>query len=355
MFNSRLVQLSRELCNNIPYDCPLFKAAKDFYLFALEANHSEWLFENKTDETFLENFEYAFPPGFIRRNIESAKNIIYDLFDIARSDIVRQELSPIYTYVLYHIIYGVFDLFEDNFIDYSETESYQEACQFLKDSKVDKDTYNYCISWFSDRADFEWDFDEYYNSDYIDSVFAEEIAEMYLHDPCYQLKLQLIGVEISEFFDLLPNDLRTLCMKKHQTIENTKEYDFFISHASEDKATVAIPLAEELLRRNAKVWLDKFELQIGSSLMESINEGLINSKKGIVIMSPIYFDKFWTKKELNSLFQKSQNGTNIILPIRHKITAEEIASKNILLSDIFSLSTDDYTISELADKLIDTL
>ncbi len=355
MFNSRLVQLSRELCNGIPYDCPLFEAAKDFYIFALEVNHTEWLFENKTDEVFSEIFEYAFPPGYIRRDIESAKNVIYDLFDIAKSDIVRQELSPIYTYVLYNIIQGTFDLLEDDFIDYSETESYIEACQYLKEHKVDEETIDYTMSWFSDRDTFEWDFDEHYNTDYTDSVFAEELAEIHLHDPCSQLKLQLIGVEISEFFDLLPNDLRTLCMKKYQTIETTKEYDFFISHASEDKATVAIPLAEELIRRNAKVWLDKFELQIGSSLMESINEGLINSKKGIVIMSPIYFDKFWTKKELNSLFQKSQNGRNVILPIRHKITAEEIASKNILLSDIFSLSTDDYTISELADKLIATL
>ena len=355
MLNSRLVNLSIKLCKGIPYNCPLFKAAKEFYIFALEINHTDWLLGNKTDEAFLENFEYAFPPGSIRRDMVSAQNIIYDLFDIAKSNVVRQELSPIHTYVLFHIMQNAYDLFEEGYIAFCDSESYKEACQFLKDSQVDSEIYNYCTTWFSHRDTFEWDFEECYNTDYVNYSFAEELAEIYLHDQYSHVKLKLIGVEISEFFDLLPNDLRTLCMKKHQTIENTKEYDFFISHASEDKTNIAIPLAEELIRRNAKVWLDKFELQIGSSLMESINEGLINSKKGIVIMSPIYFDKFWTKKELNSLFQKSQNGTNVILPIRHKITAEEIASKNILLSDIFSLSTDDYTISELADKLIATL
>lgn len=355
MFNSDLVKLSKELCNGALYDCPLFKAAKEFYLFAFEANHSEWLFGNKTDEVFSDVFDYAFPPGYIRRDIESAKNIFYDLIDIAKSDVVRQELSPIYTYVFYHIIEGAFELLADNYIDYRETESYIEAYQYLKEHKVDEETIDCTMSWFLSWDTFECDFDKYYNQDYICSAFAEDIAEIYLYSPCSQLKLQLLGVEISEFFDLLPNNLRSLCMKKYQTIVTEKEYDFFISHASEDKATVAIPLAEELIRRNAKVWLDKFELQVGSSLMESINEGLLNSKKGIVIMSPIYFDKFWTKKELNSLFQKSQNGTNVILPIRHKVTAEEIANKNILLSDIFSLSTDDYTISELADKIIATL
>ena len=34
-----------------------------------------------------------------------------------------------------------------------------------------------------------------------------------------------------------------------------KEYDFFISHASEDKYDVAIPLAEALSKLGFKVWL----------------------------------------------------------------------------------------------------
>ena len=32
-----------------------------------------------------------------------------------------------------------------------------------------------------------------------------------------------------------------------------KEYDFFISHASEDKAAIAEPLAEALIAKGAKV------------------------------------------------------------------------------------------------------
>ena len=45
-----------------------------------------------------------------------------------------------------------------------------------------------------------------------------------------------------------------------------KEYDVFISHASEDKEEVARPLAEALRKNGLSVWYDEFELKIGDSL-----------------------------------------------------------------------------------------
>ena len=44
------------------------------------------------------------------------------------------------------------------------------------------------------------------------------------------------------------------------------KYDIFISHASEDKADVARPLAAHLEHLGLKVWLDEFELTLGDSL-----------------------------------------------------------------------------------------
>ena len=129
------------------------------------------------------------------------------------------------------------------------------------------------------------------------------------------------------------------------------EYDYFISHASEDKQQVAEPLAIALENLGAKIWLDKFELTIGDSLRESIDMGLQCARQGIAILSPAYFEKYWTKKELNSLFSKASLTGKVILPIRHGISAEEVSKRSLLLSDLFSLSTEDYTIDELA-KLI---
>ena len=47
-------------------------------------------------------------------------------------------------------------------------------------------------------------------------------------------------------------------------------WDAFISHASEDKADVAIPLSRLLMASGLKVWLDEGEIFIGDSLREPL-------------------------------------------------------------------------------------
>ncbi len=355
MFNSRIVEISKSINNKFNLNCPLIKAFQSFYLSVFSTYWDYWLDSEKTDEAFIEIFEDVFPTGYLRRDLASAKNLFNDLLDIVKGDTVRRELTPIYTYVVYNIMQDKFNLYKELGMSILDDESYEELIQFLKSKDIDEEEYDFCTSWFVDPYTFNLDFENYYDSDYFHSDFAEKLAEIYLYDQHAEIKLHMIGVNISDFFDLLPNDIRNLCLNKYHRNETVKEYDFFISHASEDKESVAIPLTEELRKLNATAWLDKFELKIGDSLMDSINEGLIHSKKGVVILSPIYFEKFWTRQELNALFQKSQKGKNIILPIRHKITAEEIASKNLFLSDILSLSTDDYSIPEIAEALIRSL
>jgi hypothetical protein len=43
-------------------------------------------------------------------------------------------------------------------------------------------------------------------------------------------------------------------------------WDVFLSHASEDKEAVAVPLRDALTARGVTVWLDKTEMRIGDSL-----------------------------------------------------------------------------------------
>jgi hypothetical protein len=51
-----------------------------------------------------------------------------------------------------------------------------------------------------------------------------------------------------------------------------KDWDVFISHASEDKHKVALPLADALRRAGVRVWLDQHELKLGDSLSEKIDK-----------------------------------------------------------------------------------
>ncbi|MEN6622559.1 MAG: toll/interleukin-1 receptor domain-containing protein [Smithella sp.] len=130
------------------------------------------------------------------------------------------------------------------------------------------------------------------------------------------------------------------------------EYDAFISHASEDKAKVVRPLAKSLKRMGLKVWYDEFELKVGDSLRQSIDEGLSKSHYGIIILSKSFFEKNWPQYELNGLVSKEIDGENVILPIWHGVTKDDVVRYSPSLADKLALSTDNLTINKLAKELV---
>lgn len=128
-------------------------------------------------------------------------------------------------------------------------------------------------------------------------------------------------------------------------------YDAFISHATEDKDDFVRPLAEILREYGFRVWYDEFELEIGDSLRESIDKGLVNSRYGIVVLSPKFLDKDWTKYELNSLVAKEVEGVKVILPIWHNVTKDQILRYSPMLADKLAYSTESMTLDQIAKKL----
>lgn len=130
-----------------------------------------------------------------------------------------------------------------------------------------------------------------------------------------------------------------------------KQYDFFISHASEDKNDIVRYLADALVKKDIKVWYDEFELKIGDSLRKSIDKGLVNSKYGIVILSPNFIKKNWTEYELNGMVAREMNGHKVILPIWHKITKDEVMRYSPTLADKMALNTATYTIDDIVSQL----
>jgi len=118
------------------------------------------------------------------------------------------------------------------------------------------------------------------------------------------------------------------------------EWDFFISHASEDKAAVALPLAEELRRAGFRVWLDVLELKIGDNLHAKIDQGLARSAFGIVVLSNTFFEKRWAVTELGALFALEEPGKVRILPIWHGVNETFVARHSPFLASRIAISTD---------------
>jgi len=113
-------------------------------------------------------------------------------------------------------------------------------------------------------------------------------------------------------------------------------WKIFISHASEDKNEVARPLATLLGDYGISVWYDEYELKLGDSLRQRIDEGLATSDYGIVILSKHFFAKQWPLRELNGLSSKEDGK---ILPIWHNITKKYIARLSPMLADKVGIST----------------
>jgi hypothetical protein len=109
-----------------------------------------------------------------------------------------------------------------------------------------------------------------------------------------------------------------------ETGGHTQEYDVFISHASEDKASVVRPLAHALRSLGLGVWYDEFELRIGDSLRRKIDRGLANSRFGIVVLSQWFFAKGWPNYELDGLVTRAGSGEQILLPIWHNVSKDEV-------------------------------
>jgi len=119
-----------------------------------------------------------------------------------------------------------------------------------------------------------------------------------------------------------------------------KRWDIFISHASEDKEEIAHALAEALQKRGFAVWYDKFSLKLGDSLRESIDQGLAESRFGVVILSKHFFAKRWPNKELNGLTAIEINGEKLILPVWHRITHDEVLKFSPTLADRKAVRTE---------------
>lgn len=107
---------------------------------------------------------------------------------------------------------------------------------------------------------------------------------------------------------------------------NDREYDFFISHASEDKDDFVRPLAVALEKENCKVFYDESSIGLGDSLRKTIDMGLINSRYGLVVFSKNFFKKRWTEYELDGMVSREMNGHKVIIPIWYNITQEDMCN-----------------------------
>lgn len=109
----------------------------------------------------------------------------------------------------------------------------------------------------------------------------------------------------------------------------------FLSHASEDKEKIVEPLIECLKSGGiSNIWYDKNEVEEGHSIIRKINEGLSNSKIGIIVLTPNFIGKHFTNWELECLLWLMIYNKIRLIPLMKNINREQIVEKYPLMNPL---------------------
>ncbi|SHH07597.1 TIR domain-containing protein [Flavobacterium micromati] len=126
--------------------------------------------------------------------------------------------------------------------------------------------------------------------------------------------------------------------------------DVFLCHAWDDRKGSAKDLHDLLELKGVSVWFSEKDVIIGSSLLREIDKGLARSKVGIVLVTPKFLERIKNEgiadKELSALLAR-----DLLVPIVHETTFEELRDESPLLGSRSGLSTLEDSMENIASKL----
>lgn len=113
----------------------------------------------------------------------------------------------------------------------------------------------------------------------------------------------------------------------------------FISYSHKDKEFVD-KLAINLVQRRHHIWMDRWELNVGDSLIDKVQTALTKSSAILLIISKNSLESQWFKKELNAgLVRELEERKTLIIPCKIDESALPIFLREKMYAD-FALDAD---------------
>ncbi|WP_220463882.1 toll/interleukin-1 receptor domain-containing protein [Latilactobacillus sakei] len=150
-----------------------------------------------------------------------------------------------------------------------------------------------------------------------------------------------------------PKEIRTLTpirenLEKKSQLPDLR--DIFLCHAWDDRKNSAKELHDLLEKNGVTVWFSEKDVLLGSPLLREIDKGLVKSRVRIVLVTPSFLKRIKgsgvADKELSALLAR-----DLLIPILHETTFEDLREVSPLLGSRSGLSTDEDSLSDIADKL----
>ncbi|GAA0311616.1 hypothetical protein GCM10009087_22170 [Sphingomonas oligophenolica] len=123
-------------------------------------------------------------------------------------------------------------------------------------------------------------------------------------------------------------------------VSPSKEWDVFLSHASEDKSYVRA-VAAGLAKRGITYILDERDFVAGMSLRGQVDSAILNSYLGILFVSSHFMRKRWTREEFDGLFTLEDGGQTKIMPVWLGVDIKAVANFSPMLASRLAIVADE--------------
>lgn len=124
----------------------------------------------------------------------------------------------------------------------------------------------------------------------------------------------------------------------------------YLAHATDDKA-IARPIAKGLRARGIEVWFDDWEIGIGDSLRQRMEEGLGDCTHFLVLLTPTSITRPWVAEEIDAGLMRAVEGSARFLGVRHELELDAL-SPFLRTRKTPSLGEGEAGIDELADDIL---
>ncbi|MGW8482427.1 toll/interleukin-1 receptor domain-containing protein [Microbacterium sp. NPDC055903] len=148
-----------------------------------------------------------------------------------------------------------------------------------------------------------------------------------------------------------PQQVRDLQPVRTAAISRTQAHDVFLCHAWPDRKEDAKDLYDLLVDESVSVWFSEVTLRPGTDMRVAIDRGLVSSRIGIVLVTPAMLEKLLTDRSIASNELSALLRRNLLIPVMHGVTFEELDQVSPTLASRGGFSTAEEPIEDIAVKI----
>lgn len=148
-----------------------------------------------------------------------------------------------------------------------------------------------------------------------------------------------------------PQQVRDLEPVRTAAAARTQAHDVFLCHAWPDRKADARTLYDQLLDEDVSVWFSEVTLMPGTDMRVAIDRGLVSSRIGIVLVTTAMLDKLRTDRSIASSELSALLRRNLLIPVMHGVTFEELDQVSPTLASRGGFSTAEEPLKDIAVKI----